>query len=84
MVNGFEASVTRAYGVILAPYAVTTDEVSWIGSRDAWQQLMLGNDVDNINNGTLEYMQCNDIIPMAYSPLGSYFKTTNSLSLIHI
>ena len=34
--------------------------------------------VDNINNGTLEYMQCNDIIPMAYSPLGSYFKTTNS------
>tara|TARA_S200000501_G_scaffold376920_1_gene433406 strand:- start:1138 stop:2460 length:1323 start_codon:yes stop_codon:yes gene_type:complete len=50
MVNGLEASVTRAYGVILAPYAVTTDEVSWIGSRDAWQQLMLGNDVDNINN----------------------------------
>ena len=50
MVNGLEASVTRAYGVILAPYSVTTDEVSWIGSRDAWQQLMLGNDVDNINN----------------------------------
>ena len=49
MVNGLEASVTRAYGVILAPYAVTTDEVSWIGSRDAWQQLNFGN-VDNINN----------------------------------
>ena len=25
-------------------------------------------------DGTLEYMQANNILPMAYSPLGSYFK----------
>ena len=28
-------------------------------------------------DGTLEYMQANDILPMAYSPLGSYFKEEN-------
>jgi len=29
-------------------------------------------------DGTLEYMQTNNILPMAYSPLGSYFKSENS------
>ena len=30
--------------------------------------------LDNMFDGTLEYMQANKILPMAYSPLGSYFK----------
>ena len=30
--------------------------------------------LDHMFDGTLEYMQANDILPMAYSPLGSYFK----------
>ena len=30
--------------------------------------------LDHIFDGTLEYMQANKILPMAYSPLGSYFK----------
>ena len=29
-------------------------------------------------DGTLEYMQTNNILPMAYSPLGSYFKSENN------
>ena len=33
--------------------------------------------LDNMFDGTLEYMQANDILPMAYSPLGSYFKIEN-------
>jgi predicted oxidoreductase len=28
-------------------------------------------------DGTLEYMQANNIIPMAYSPLGDYYKNNN-------
>ena len=31
-------------------------------------------DLDHMFDGTLEYMQANKILPMAYSPLGSYFK----------
>ena len=34
--------------------------------------------LDSIFDGTLEYMQTNDIIPMAYSPLGQYYKTENT------
>lgn len=49
MVNGLEGVLVRAYGNILAPYSVVSDEMIWIGSRDAWQQLNYGN-VDNINN----------------------------------
>ena len=49
MVNGLEGVTVRAYGNILAPYSVASDEMIWIGSRYAWQQLNFGN-VDNINN----------------------------------
>ena len=49
MVNGLEGVLTRAYGNILAPYSVGSDEMIWIGSRDAWQQLNFGN-LDNPNN----------------------------------
>ena len=34
--------------------------------------------LDSIFDGTLDYMQTNDIIPMAYSPLGQYYKTENT------
>ena len=33
--------------------------------------------LDLMFDGTLEYMQANDILPMAYSPLGSYFEQEN-------
>ena len=34
--------------------------------------------LDHMFDGTLEYMQANNILPMAYSPLGSYFKEGNN------
>jgi len=37
MVNGLEGVLVRAYGNILAPYSVASDEMIWIGSRDACQ-----------------------------------------------
>ena len=49
MINGAEGALVRAYGNILAPYSTASDELIWIGSRDAWQQLNFGN-VGNPNN----------------------------------
>jgi len=40
--SGVLASVSRAWGQILTPYSVATDELTWIGSRDAWQSLDQG------------------------------------------
>src|SRR5437867_2551381 len=40
--NGVLASLARAWGIVLTPYSVATDELTWIGSRDAWQSLDQG------------------------------------------
>jgi hypothetical protein len=40
--SGVLATVARAWGQILTPYSVATDELTWIGSRDAWQSLDQG------------------------------------------
>lgn len=40
--SGVLASVGRAWGQILTPYSIATDELTWIGSRDAWQTLDQG------------------------------------------
>jgi len=47
--NGVLASVSRAWGQILTPYTMATDELSWIGSRDAWQNLDQGTLSDPTN-----------------------------------
>ncbi|MEM9664163.1 MAG: hypothetical protein AAF970_04460 [Bacteroidota bacterium] len=52
MANGVEASTTRALQAILAPYSTATDELTWVGSRDAWQQLDFGNVDDPFNEFT--------------------------------
>ena len=39
LVNGASATVARALGAMYGPYATATDEVTWIGSRDAWREL---------------------------------------------
>ena len=41
--SGVLASVSRAWGQILTPYSIATDELTWIGSRDAWQTLDQGS-----------------------------------------
>ncbi len=52
MVNGVEAAVTRAVYAMMAPYSTATDELVWVGSRDAWQQLDFGNIDDPFNEFT--------------------------------
>ena len=42
MANGAEASVTRALGMLLTPTSTTSDELTFIGSRDSWNQLDIG------------------------------------------
>jgi len=46
MANGLQSTVTRALGYMYAPYGMSTDELTWVGSRDAWQELDFG-DIDN-------------------------------------
>ena len=44
----------------------------------SYNQLTLSlTHLDSMNDGTLEYMQTNNIIPMAYSPLGKYYTNDN-------
>ncbi len=42
LANGAEASVTEALGEALGPYSTATDELTWVGTLDAWQQLDQG------------------------------------------
>ena len=42
LANGAEVTLARAAGLMYAPYTIATDEGTWIGSRDAWNQLNKG------------------------------------------
>src|SRR3989449_1308429 len=42
LANGLLSSLARAWGAVLSPYSIATDELMWIGSRDAWQYLDQG------------------------------------------
>lgn len=48
-VNGALATTTEMLGDVNAIYATATDEVRWIGSRDAWNSLSQGNLEDPTN-----------------------------------
>src|SRR2546426_5637413 len=50
--NGVLSSVARAWGAVLTPYSVVTDELTWIGSRDAWQNL----DQGKVSEATNEFV----------------------------
>lgn len=52
MANGSLSIVTRALTNIYAPYSTASDELTWIGSRDAWNQLQVGNIGDPGNEFT--------------------------------
>jgi len=47
--NGAEATLTRGLGNLLAPYSTVTDELTWIGTRDAWLALNQGETDDPLN-----------------------------------
>lgn len=52
LVNGLGASVTRALTAIYAPYSVSTDELTWVGSREFWKALDDGDISDPVNEYT--------------------------------
>lgn len=43
ILNGLLAATVRMLSGITVPYAVATDELDWIGSRDAWLELERGS-----------------------------------------
>lgn len=47
--NGASATLARALGAVLGIYSTATDEITWIGSRDAWRELD-GGDIANPRN----------------------------------
>lgn len=52
--NGAEATLTNALGNLLAPYSTATDELTWIGTRDGWQELdqgMVENPINEFTDG---------------------------------
>ncbi|HEV8266168.1 MAG TPA: RagB/SusD family nutrient uptake outer membrane protein [Gemmatimonadales bacterium] len=42
LANGALSATARAFGNVLTPYSEATDELTWIGSRDAWSDLDQG------------------------------------------
>ena len=67
----------RSFGV--SNFTVSQMEMFKGKLKISFNQINLSlTNLDSIFDGTLEYMQTNDIIPMAYSPLGQYYKTENT------
>lgn len=49
LVNGAEAKVADGVSGYLAVYSTASDELNWVGSFDAWQDVMIGNFDDRTN-----------------------------------
>ena len=75
VVNGSLSLVSSAISQIWQPYLVTSDEVYWIGSRDAWLALdqgFIGNPENEFSDG-------------AFPSVGrGRWMADQALSLIHI
>ena len=57
--NGALYSVSAGYTAMLAPYSTVTDEVTWVGSRDSWGELMEGfpgSAFNEFNDGAFPYI----------------------------
>lgn len=52
LTNGALASLVRMLSAVTVPYAVSTDELDWIGSRDAWFDLETGGIANFLNEFT--------------------------------
>lgn len=52
LANGALSGIARGYANIIASYATTTDELTWVGSRDAYQTLDFGDLSDPFNEFT--------------------------------
>ena len=49
LANGSLVEVASGMGYLIAPYSVASDEVTWIGSRQAWEELNKGKFADVAN-----------------------------------
>ena len=49
LANGALSGVARGYSEIMASYSTVTDELEWVGSRDAYQELDFGNPQNPFN-----------------------------------
>ena len=54
LANGLGASLTRAQSAVLGPNGVVSDELTWVGSREAYRQLDEGAVTDPRNEYTNE------------------------------
>lgn len=52
LTNGVLASLVRMLSAVTVPYSVATDELDWIGSRDAWFDLETGGIANYLNEFT--------------------------------
>jgi hypothetical protein len=50
--NGVQAATVRMLSAVMTPYATATDELDWIGSRDAWLDLEKGAISNYLNEFT--------------------------------
>ncbi len=50
--NGLGGSITRALSSIYGPYSVASDELTWVGSREDWGKLDVGDVSDPKNEYT--------------------------------
>ena len=72
-----EEDKIRSFGV--SNFTISQMEMFKDKLNISFNQINLSlTNLDSIFDGTLEYMQANNIIPMAYSPLGQYYKTKNT------
>ncbi|MGH7713246.1 MAG: hypothetical protein ACREOG_18295, partial [Gemmatimonadaceae bacterium] len=49
---GLNSAVTRAFTSVYGPYSVTSDELTWVGSRENWGLLDAGDVSDPVNEYT--------------------------------
>jgi hypothetical protein len=52
LANGVQASLGRMLAAVTAPYAATTDELDWTGSREGWRDMDTGAIPNTLNEFT--------------------------------
>jgi hypothetical protein len=52
LASGLNSAVARAFSSVHGPYAVTSDELTWVGSRENWGLLDAGDVSDPVNEYT--------------------------------
>jgi len=52
LLNGVHSALARGINTVVLPIATVSDELDWIGSRDAWRQLEYGDLSDPFNEFT--------------------------------